>query len=469
VKRHLIDFLANPVFELTIVGLILLSVTVIIAQAVVPSGTLAGVDLEHLSTMLTYIFIVELSLRWLASFRTKTFFREYWIDILAVAPTLRGFRILRVLRLLRLFRVGKILNRRVRRFSNIFVEGVTEYVFILVLLSVIILSGTLAIMGIEGKTNPEFASFDKAFWWSVYSLMAGEPINGVPATTAGRLVSVFVMFGGVTAIALLTGFFSAFMVHRLRRTMEGRLMELEDLSNHIIICGWNRAGRLIVEEFQSDPTQKDKPIVIVAERENAPHFDHSIVRPELIYFLSADYTQVAVLKRCSVEKASISILLADKSKPRSDQDRDARTVLAAMIIEKLNTDIFTCVELLNRDNETHLQMAGVEDVVVGDEYAGTIIAAASRNKGGIVPVVNEIFTSKYGNQLYKVLIPPTWKGKKVHDAHCELKSDHNAILLSIERLENGKSKSIVNPGPDTALEEGDFLILIANEMVKITP
>lgn len=466
-RARLDHFLRHPTVDMAVVLLILLSVALILLEAVFPGGRCMGLNLALAGDLLTLVFIVELSLRLVVARSARSFVREYWVDMLAVMPALRGFRMLRVLRILRLFRVGKILNRRVRRFSTIVAEGVSEYAYIGLLLVVIVLSGALAILALEGTTNRDFATFDRAFWWSVYSLMAGEPINGTPVTTAGRVVSVLVMFGGVTVFALLTGVVSAFMVHRLRLTMEGKAMDLEDLSNHIIICGWNRAGRLIVEEFQSDPTQRDLPIVIIAEREREPALDRSIVRPELIYFVSADYTQVSVLRRCNVERASLAILLADKSKERSDQDRDARTVLAAMMIEKLNRHIFTCVELLNRDNETHLKMAGVEDVIVGDEYAGTIIAAASRNRGGIVPMVNEIFSSKFGNQLYKIPIPATLAGTTVGDLHCRLKERYNAILVSVERPRDGHSQTMVNPEPSTELQADDSLVVIARHPVTI--
>ena len=99
------------------------------------------------------------------------------------------------------------------------------------------------------------------------------------------------------------------------------------------------------------------------------------------------------MKKTSVEKAKIAFILPDKTIERSDQDRYARSVLAALIIEKLNKNIFTYVELLNRNNESHLQMAGVEEIIVSDEYSGNIMAATARNDR-IISVLNELLTSK---------------------------------------------------------------------------
>ena len=466
-RKQIDEIMRSTVVELSVLILIVLSIILIILEAMFPAGFCNGMDIQLASDVLTAIFIIELSLRFCGSISTKGFLREYWIDIIAVLPVARVFRILRLLRLLRLFRAGKILNRRISRFSNVFVEWIAEYLFFVLVLLILVLAGALAIYSIEGDINSDFTTFEKSFWWSVFSLMAGEPVEGSPDTTAGRVVSVMIMFGGITIFALLTGVFSAFMVKRIRFNMKGNPMELEELQDHIIICGWNRSGHLIIEEFQSDKEQMKKPIVIIAEMEAEPHLNWNIVRPEMIYFLSADYTQVSALKRCSVERASIAILLADKSKERTDQDRDARSVLAAMIIEKINASIFTCVELLNRDNETHLKMAGVEDVIVTNEYAGTIIASASRNQGGIVPMINEILTSKFGNQFYKSLISKKWIGKKSYELFQWLKKEQNAILVSIERHNGTKQETIVNPDPELILKEKDEIIMIATSSVNL--
>ncbi len=63
-----------------------------------------------------------------------------------------------------------------------------------------VLFGTGAMILFEGggASNSE-QSFDlqSSFWFSVYSLFAGEPIPGPPKTIGGKIVAVFVMFMGV--------------------------------------------------------------------------------------------------------------------------------------------------------------------------------------------------------------------------------------------------------------------------------
>jgi Trk K+ transport system NAD-binding subunit len=138
-----------------------------------------------------------------------------------------------------------------------------------------------------------------------------------------------------------------------------------------------------------------------------------------------------------------------------------------MLIErhskKVDRDIFTCVELLNRDNMEQLEVMGVEELVFLDDYGGSIIAASSANQG-MVKIFNELFHRGWGNTFIKHPISsfPELVGQKVLDAVCWLKEHRNAILLAVERTdESGAKDSIVNPSKDEELKEDDLLILIA--------
>lgn len=456
-------FINHPVTEYTIIFLILLSVLIIIADiAQIFHGKILAV-LNPLGEGITILFIIELSIRfWIAKNR-RQFLMDYFLDILSVIPMLRIFRILRVLRILRL---GIILRRRISTFSTILYRGFSEPFFILIMIIIIVLAGAMGMSHYESPVNPDMKNFQEALWWSVLSLIAGEPIGTSPITAVGKFFTLIVMIGGMSFFAIFTGIISAVMVQRLKSSIQENDMNLNVLEQHIVICGWNRAGRIIVEELQVDKRFKRRDIVIVAEIENESllHLNYENILREKIYFLSADYTNVNILQMVGVQKASIAILLADKSRPRSDQDRDARTILAALTIEKINPAIYTCVELLNRDNDSHLKMIGVEEIVVGDEYSGNVIAASSKNLG-IIPILDELLTSRYGNTFFKMRVPFLWVGKKVSDIVPILKNDYEAMLLALES--SSAQKSLVNPPSHTILDKDDQLVIIAEKRPEI--
>jgi len=457
-RKKVDAFINHRYTDLAIVLLILLSVALLVIETVLPETNRYFEPVETSGHVLTCLFIVELSIRFFAIPSRRRFFRIYWLDILAVMPVMRSFRILRIIRLLRLFRMGILLNRRLSGIGEAFRRGKSEIITVGVIVLIVVLAGAIGINLAEKEAGGVFGSIEGSVWWSLYSLIAGEPILGLPESRLGHVLTLLVMLGGLGFFATFTGIVSAAMVNRLSKKLEVREMMLQDVRDHVVICGWNRMGFKLMEEIQADPALACSPVVVVAEREQAPA--PVPIPQERLYFLPGDFTKVEVLKEAGIERATLAVLLADKSLSRSDQDRDARTVLAALTIEKLNKDIFTCVELLNRDNQTHLAMAGVEEIVVPDEYAGRILATASRNRG-IVALLDELLTSRYGNQIYKAPLPEAWRDKDVGWVHRTMKEKHDSTLLSIERRKDDASRIFVNPSSELKVQQGDNLIFIA--------
>jgi voltage-gated potassium channel len=446
-------FINNTSTEYAVAFLILVSVCLILVEfALAGSASKARDIIIIVNDVITGVFVVELVLRFIAEPRKSRFLRRYWIDILAVLPLLRAFRILR---LLRLFRVGIILSRQSRLFRNPLFK--VEYVFISLAVFVTVVIGAISMRVAEGPQNPDFSTIEQAFWFSAMTLVSGEPIGAFPQTTVGRLVSLTLMMAGLTVFAILAGTVSAVMIDTLRK-VKFRPMEIDEIKDHCVVCGWNRSAELILEELLHDDHYRNA--VVITEREDLdshPFFQHHAHRA---FVLHGDFTRVDVLKEAGIERARAAILLADASKEaRSSQDRDARTVLAAMLIEKMNDTIFTTVQLLNRDNETSLRRAGVEEIIVTDEYVGNIIGSVVRNRG-MTTMLDELLTSRYGHQFFKERLPKDLVGKPVAEVMTTLKVRHNATLLAVSYDERGKGM-VVNPAADLILGPEIWVIVAA--------
>ena len=465
-KSRLDRFIHTPQTEIGLALLILLSVLLVVAGIVVEEPGSKYRLVRYLEELLTLVFIVELTIRYYIARNKQRFFRNYWPDIIAVIPFPPALRILRLLRLLRLVRVGILVNRNLHRLSARSTVSLGAQLGLLSIVGLIVLVGALAIYLLEGSQNPAFRSLEDALWWSFFTLVSGEPIGGEPTTNAGRLVTLIVMIGGLTLFAVLTGVISAVMVQRLRSVMEAKYLELDELRHHIVICGWNRSGPLLVEELQADPAMRQRPIVVVAEFGETPERELKRIDRSLIHFYVGDYTTIDVLENVGIYHASRAILLADATHPRSDQDRDARTVLAALTIEKLQPSIYTCAQLLDRKNNVQLRVAGVEDVIVADELASHLIATSARNKGS-VDMMAELLTVQIGNQIYKIPAPESWRGFTFGAASERLKDDFDAILVAVEQNVEGRRKTLVNPPKTEPLKFGDNLIVIARSQPRL--
>lgn len=461
-QQQLDLFIHSPRVEIGLVVLILAWTLLVIVDFlwVQPGHPNFFVILAELPLRLC--FVVELFLRFAIARKKQRFFRHYWLDLVAILPMPPQWTLFRLLPLLRLPRASILINRNLHYISPQISGLYGAQISALLIIVLIMLFGGLAFYIIEGTSNPDIETLGDALWYSFFSLVSAEPIGAYPQTHAGRIITLVVVLSGLTLFAVFTGVVSAFMVQRLQSVMSIKNFDLDELRNHIILCGWNRSAPLVLEELQTDPQTRHAPIVIVAELEHLPLSELRRVDQNRLYFYSGDYTRIDVLEKVQIYHASRAILLADTSQPRSDQDRDARTVLAALTMEKLNPTIYTCAQLLDRNNNVQLQAAGVEDVVVADEMAGHLIGNAVRNQGAM-DVFAELLTVQVGNQFYRLPLPSMLAGKTFWYAQRHLKEQYDALLVAVERRIEGRRQTYINPPMNYELQVGDYLVVIARQ------
>lgn len=156
-----------------------------------------------------------------------------------------------MLRLLRLYRVSLLAMDRLKERSSIFKVVRVEYLMIGLGLFTATMMGGLSMRVAEGHFNSEFGSFEQTLWYAVMTIIAGEPTGGDPTSSLGKGITLSLMITGLTLFAILTGTVSAVMIDLLKDIRIGG-MELEDLDNHVIICGWNPSGSVILSELLHD-------------------------------------------------------------------------------------------------------------------------------------------------------------------------------------------------------------------------
>lgn len=465
--------------ELVVGALIILSVSLTLLQfgldaSLAPGSTDARIEMiEQVNRAITLLFAVELTARFIAVGSWRRFLAEYWIDLLALLPLLRIFRAaraIRLLRLLRLLRMFGLVTRLATNFPYVLRRGAVEYLMVCGLLIMTVVFGTGAMMFFERPPDDQIdlslppeadgrLDFGEAFWFSIYSLFAGEPIPESPHTLGGRIVAVIIMFMGLTIFAMFTGTVSAFMVERLRT--EGRPAMLDDVHDHIVICGWSSKAEIVIQEFQAAHPHDNVAIVVIAQFPDGPPALEGIVQKR-VRFLQEDFTRVAALEQAGIHRAKTCIILADLSGGRGEQDADARTILAALTVEKLSPDVYTCAELHHRSYGTHLEMGRVNDYVVAGEHSAFLLAQAAMNRG-LMDVLSELLTYQRGSQFYRLPIPGSWQGRDFFDLFVDLKRTANAIVVAVR---TAAGEFHVNP-TDYQFQTGDDIVVIARKEPKL--
>ena len=165
--------------------------------------------LEPATNLIWVIFIVEFGIRLLLATDRVRFVRANWLTVVAlVVPAFRLLRfvdVLRaaiVLRSLSLTRIVTVLNRGMRSWRKAF--GAKRLQFVVLFSAVVGVVGAAGIFAFENESNPAFATFGDALWWSAMMLITLGSGNW-PETEAGRILAFilglysFSVFGYVTA------------------------------------------------------------------------------------------------------------------------------------------------------------------------------------------------------------------------------------------------------------------------------
>jgi voltage-gated potassium channel len=455
--RQVVDSLA---FSATVMVLILISVALILVEAFanLPAATLNKVQTAN--DYLTVTFIFELTLRWLVSNSTRSFLAKFWIDILAVMPLLRIFRlarVLRVLRLLRLFRVfslGAAFQRRFTMFNKIIESRMVEYCVIASFIVFAVVFGAVGLSQFETGIDKEILSPIDAFWKSLFSLMAGEYAD-YPATLGGKFVFLILLMFQMGVFAMLTGTFSAIMFEKLKENAMHKPTNPEDLKNHVIICGYSGKVAVIITEFLLDPAFKNSEILLVSEKAELQDLKQKCIKIERISILKEDFTKMEVLKKAGVTRASAAVILSEHGENRTTQDIDARTILAALTIEKLNPAIHTSAEIYYDEYSSHLRMGGVDDVVIQGEFSGKLLAKISAHEG-LLEFFKDLLSRESGSTLSFIEPPQGTIGKSLSEANTWIQNKCGYLIVGVKPQ---KQSLMVNP-KNHIIKENDNILII---------
>lgn len=214
------DTKAGRLFDLILLGLILLSVLLVMMETVAEFNSKYHSYLIFMEWIITILFTIEYLLRILIINRPIRYIFSFYgiIDLLAILPMyvsllVIGTNILTVIRALRLLRLFKILNNP--QFTNqslklkralIASRGKIVVFIYFVLISTIIIGSVMYL--IEGKESG-FTSIPTSIYWTIVTLTTVGYGDISPQTPLGQFIASFVMILGYGIIAVPTGIVSA--------------------------------------------------------------------------------------------------------------------------------------------------------------------------------------------------------------------------------------------------------------------
>ncbi len=292
--------------------------------------------------------------------------------------------------------------------------------------------------------------FTDALWWSVVTLTTVGYGDISPHSPGGRIVGILVMVSGIGFLGVLTASIASIFVEK--KFLENKGMKPADVKNHFIICGWNFRGHKVIEELRADSKCGDLPIVIIADIPEKPLDDSGV------WFVCGE-VETEILEKACIGDAQGVIVLSDDG--LDAYSRDAKAILNTLTIKSMNARAYICVELMDEKNIRHCRRAGADEIIVAGELSTNLLVQAALDHG----ITRLMVSNRYGEELYKINLPPHLAGKTFFDILCALKAEHGVLCVGIETAEG--RRLITNPARDYVASPDDQLIVIAAQRPQI--
>jgi voltage-gated potassium channel len=295
-----------------------------------------------------------------------------------------------------------------------------KHIIIILLLIFIILS-----IGITGFIIIEGYSILEAFYMTITTISTVGFQEIHPLSDGGRIFtsiliifSIGIYFYGVTALAkfVIEGEFRKFFKHYNVNK------KIENLENHVIICGYGRTGKQICLELIDDKI----PFIVIESRKNVIEF---IKEEENILYYDGDATEEETLLLAGIKKAKAIITTLPE---------DPDNVYVVLTARELNSDITIISRASNESSESKLKRAGANNVIMPEKIGGAHMAALVTK-----PYITEFIANLTGQgsdisltfeELALNNISEEYKHKSIRDLDIRNRTGANIIGL---RLNNG--------------------------------
>jgi voltage-gated potassium channel len=318
--------------------------------------------------------------------------------------------------------------------------------------SIIIIVAATALWLAEQTLGGEadYRSWNNAFWYMLSSV-AGIGLGAKsPLTETGRTLAIIAGVAGSALKGIFTAAIAGAFVNHL--LLEGKGLGDYNLSNHILICGWNSHAKEMLKVLDQEAFGQGISVVLLADLPENP-LPHTRIK-----FLHGDATVDSDLERASTKQARSAVLLADESHgPVDAASADARTVLTALAIETANPNIYTVAEVRDPSNRRHFARTKTDELVASTELAGGVLARAALNPG-VGQVFEAFMRLDRSSEVYVLPSPDALVGKTFDAAMRFLRHQHSAILIGLQADGN----VTLNPQGTRQLKQGDHLILVAD-------
>jgi voltage-gated potassium channel len=307
-----------------------------------------------------------------------------------------------------------------------------------VLIALIIAVGTAGYMGIEGW------NFLDSLYMTIITLTTVGYREIHRLSYPGVIFTMILIVGGVgTFLYSLSVGARLILEGELRQVFGRKKLEkkIKELSNHYILCGFGRMGRIIARELQEEAVE-----FVVIEKSPVP-----LENTAGLLLLAADATLDETLRKAGIEKARglISVL-----------PTDAENLFVVLSARGLNPNLFIIARAMEENAERKLLRAGANKVV-SPYLIGGLRIAQTVLKPTVVDFIE--FATRSGNielQMQEILIQEGSKLIGLTLEECGIGRDLGVIIVAMKQP---AGDTTFNPTSRSTINGGDTLIALGEK------
>jgi voltage-gated potassium channel len=300
---------------------------------------------------------------------------------------------------------------------------------IMSLIFVVVLAGAVAILSVEYKDSTrQIVNFFDAIWWSLVTITTVGYGDLVPVTFWGRIIGIIFIILGFSIFSIFTAFIASSFIDKKIKERKG-LNKIKE-KNHILICGWNRSAKKILDFLSKRDPSSVPNIVLINELEEGDISSLQNTYPDLqISFIKGDFTNQEVLQKGNVRDAQHVILLYDESKPNSSPS-DERTIIASHNIAYFKLKGQISIQLNDEKYLPNIRREKNQNVVIFDDLGGNLLANSTVNP--TVPAfLQELLKFTEGKGIQEESIPAEFVNKTFAELSTYMKEHKNFVTLGI--------------------------------------
>ncbi|BCB05409.1 potassium channel family protein [Bacillus sp. KH172YL63] len=290
-----------------------------------------------------------------------------------------------------------------------------------------------------------FPSLFDGIWWAIITTSTVGYGDFVPLTIEGRMIGIVLILAGA-------GFLSTYFVMLATETVMTQNAYLEGKASfkgrqHVVIVGWNERTREVIKQLTSLQSHCD--IILVDETLEMNPYNHNH-----IHFVKGTPFRDAILKKVNLHEATIAIITADQNK--DEVTSDMNSVLTLLAIKGNHPDLYTVVEILQKDQVANAKRAGADEVIQTNMQTSYVMMNSIISQG-MSKTILKLLNHLKGNNLKLIPVADEYVNENFHSLSTHLLKT-NVILLGIKKGEN----TTVNPPLTTIVEQSDELLVISN-------